>query len=201
MDFRGLKKVCTVNSDENDKVSLVERVFQTHLQTSSDSLAHAIVSLQRYDAEWEDLVDIDMAQIKHRDKIKVQIIDNRDPDNSRKSSTRTTDGTSAAGLDSPASIERVNKPGVGVEQLIKNLEDQRRALDYKFSISKAKLESLKVAPRDRGLAGRYSNFTCSSCHYKGHRINNCMLQPCRGYFECGQLSLHREHRDDVKKVS
>ena len=119
MDFRGLKKVCTVNSDENDKVSLVERVFQTHLQTSSDSLAHAIVSLQQYDAEWEDLVDIDMAQIKHRDKIKVQIIDNRDPDNSRKSSTRTTDGTSAAGLDSPASVERVNKPGVGVEQLTK----------------------------------------------------------------------------------
>ena len=194
MDFRGLKKVCTVKSDENDKVSLVERVFQTHLQTSSDSLAHAIVSLQRYDPEWEDLVDIDMAQIKHRDKIKVQIIDNRDPDNSRKSST--------AGLDSPASVESITcKPGVGVEQLIKNLEDQRRALDYKFSISKAKLESLKVAPRDRGLAGRYSNFTCSSCHYKGHRVNNCMLQPCRGYFECGQLSLHREHRDDVKQVS
>ena len=107
MDFRGLKKVCTVNSDENDKVSLVERVFQTHLQTSSDSLAHAIVSLQRYDAEWEDLVDIDMAQIKHRDKIKVQIIDNRDPDNSQKSSTRTTDGTSAAALDSPTSVKHV----------------------------------------------------------------------------------------------
>ena len=124
----------------------------------------------------------------------MHIIDNRDPDNSRKSSTLTTDGTSAAGLDSPASVERLNKPGVGVEQLIKNL-------DYKFSISKAKLESLKVAPRDRGLAGRYSNVTCSSCHYKGLRINNCMLQPCRGYFECGQLSLHREHRDDVKKVS
>ena len=141
-----------------------------------------------------------MAQIKHRDEIKVLIIDNRDPDNSRKSSTRTTDRTSAAGLDSPASVEPVT-PGVGVEQLIKNLEDQRRALDYKFSISKAKLESLKVAPRDRGLAGRYSNFTCSSCHYKGHRVNNCMLQPCRGYFECGQLSLHREHRDNMKQVS
>ena len=57
LDFRGLKKVCTVNSDETDKVSLVEQVFQTHLQTSSDSLAHAIVPLQRYDPEWEDLVD------------------------------------------------------------------------------------------------------------------------------------------------
>lgn len=128
------------------------------------------------------------------------IIDNRDPDNSRKSSTRTADGTSAAGLDSPPLVECI-KPGVSVEQLIKNLEDQQRALDYKFSISKAKLESLKVAPRDRGLAGRYSNFTCSSCHYKGHRVNNCMLQPCRGYFECDQLSLHRKHRDDVKQVS
>ena len=81
-----------------------------------------------------------MAQIKHRNKIKVLIIDNRDPDNSRKSSTRTTDRTSAAGLDSPASVEPV-KPGVGVEQLIKNLEDQQRALDYKFSISKATLEA------------------------------------------------------------
>lgn len=71
-------------------------------------------------------VDIDMAQIKHRNKIKVLIIDNRDPDNSQKSSIPITDGTSAAGRDSPAFVEPV-KPGVGVEQLIKNLEDQQRA--------------------------------------------------------------------------
>jgi len=82
LDFRGVKKVCTVNSDENDKVSLVKQVFQTHLQTFCDSLAHAIVSLQWYDPEWEDLLDMDMAQIKRRNKIKVLIIDNRDPDTS-----------------------------------------------------------------------------------------------------------------------
>ena len=56
LDFRRLKKVRTANSDETDEVSLVERVFQTHLQTSSDSLAHAIVSLQQYDPEWETLL-------------------------------------------------------------------------------------------------------------------------------------------------
>ena len=103
-------------------------------------MAHAIVSPQQYDLEWEDRVDIDMAKIKHRNKIKVLIIDNRDPDNSQKSSIPITDGTSAAGRDSPAFVEPV-KLGVGVEQLIKNLEDQQRALDYKFSISKATLEA------------------------------------------------------------
>ena len=187
LDFKGLKKECSIRRDERDKVSLVERVFQTRLQTFSDSSAPAIVSLQRFDPEWEDLVDIDIAQIKDRDKIKVLVIEN-----SRASAT-CTDGTSKAARDS-------NVPEHGVEQLISNLEDQRRALDYKFSIAQATLESLKVAPRERGPAGKHSAFTCSSCHYKGHRANNCMLHPCRGYFECGQLSLHREHKDYLKQV-
>ena len=76
LDFKGLKKECSIRRDERDKVSLVERVFQTRLQTFSDSSAPAIVSLQRFDPEWEDLVDIDIAQIKDRDKIKVLVTEN-----------------------------------------------------------------------------------------------------------------------------
>lgn len=178
LEFKDIKKVYTIKDGDKDKFSLFERVFQTHLQSS------CIVSLQRYDPEWEDHVDIDIAQIRDRDKIKVLIIDN--------SRSSTTNETSTAGR---------TRHDHGVEQLISNLEDERSALDYKLSIAQATLESLKVAPRDRGVAGKYANFTCSSCHYKGHRANNCMLHPCRGYFECGQLSLHREHRDHLRQVS
>jgi len=53
--------VCYVKSDDSDKVSLVERVFQTRLVSS----ARCIVSLQRFDPEWEDLVDlVDMLHIR-----------------------------------------------------------------------------------------------------------------------------------------
>ncbi|CAH3177575.1 unnamed protein product, partial [Porites lobata] len=166
-------------SDDSDKVSLVERVFQTRLVSS----ARCIVSLQRFDPEWEDLVDIDIAQIRDRDKIKVVTIDNSQ--------------TSMAGETSTASLDSHDH---GVEQLIQNLQEERTGLDYNLSIAQATLESLKVAPRERGLAGKHTNFTCSSCHYKGHRVNNCMLHPCRGYYECGQLSLHREHRDHLKQI-
>ena len=140
--------------------------------------------MQRFDPEWEDLVDIDIAQIRDRDKIKVVTIDNSQ--------------TSMAGETSTASLDNHDH---GVEQLIQNLQEERTGLDYNLSIAQATLESLKVAPRERGLAGKHTNFTCSSCHYKRHRVNNCMLHPCRGYYECGQLSLHREHRDHLKQVS
>lgn len=180
LDYKGLKKVCSVKSDDSDKVSLVERVFQSRLVSS----ARCIVSLQRFDPEWEDLVDIDIAQIRDRDKIKVVTIDNSQ--------------TSMAGETSTASLDSHDH---GVEQLIQNLQEERTGLDYNLSIAQATLESLKVALRERGLAGKHTNFTCSSCHYKGHRVNNCMLHPCRGYYECGQLSLHREHRGHLKQVS
>ena len=178
---------CIESDDKSiDKVSLVERVFEPRLQTFSHSYAPAVVSLQRYDPEWEDFVDIDITQIRDRDKIKVLIVDSR--------RAPSTDDISAAHRDGQAHDH-------GVELLISNLEDERSVLDYKLSIAQATLESLKVVPRERCHAGKNSNFTCSNCHYKGHRVNNCRQPLCRGYFECGQLSLHREHRDHIKQAS
>lgn len=85
--------------------------------------------MQRFDPEWEGLVDIDIAQIRDRDKIKVVTIDNIQ--------------TSMAGETSTASLDSHDH---GVEQLIQNLQEERTGLDYNLSIAQATLESLKVAP-------------------------------------------------------
>ena len=72
------------------------------------------------------------------------------------------------------------------------IESDDKSIDKVLLVERAQatLESLKVVPRERCHAGKNSNFTCSNCHYKGHRVNNCRQPLCRGYFECGQLSLH-----------
>lgn len=86
--------------------------------------------MQRFDPEWEGLVDIDIAQIRDRDKIKVVTTDNSQ--------------TSMAGETSTASLDSHDH---GVEQLlIQNLQEERTGLDYNLSIAQATLESLKVAP-------------------------------------------------------
>ena len=122
LEYQGIKKVYCIESDDKsmDKVSLVERVFEPRLQTFSHSYAPVVVSLQRYDPEWEDFVDIDITQIRDRDKIKVLIVDSR--------RTPSTDDISAAHRDGQAHDH-------GVKLLISNLEDERSALDYKLSIA------------------------------------------------------------------
>ena len=97
LEYQGIKKVYCIESDDKsiDKVALVERVFEQQLQTFFDSSV-PVVSLQRYDPEWEDFVDIDITQIRDRDKIKVLIVDSHRTPPSDEICTARRDGRGQA---------------------------------------------------------------------------------------------------------
>lgn len=191
LDFKNIKKlfVFTCN-DKIDKRSIVEKAFQVKLKTSD------IISLQRYNKDWGEDVDIEPQEIRDRDKIKVLVIENgyidRPIDHSSNRSSYSGDER-----DSKSSNSAVNR---GVEHLMENVAKDQSSLEYKLSIAKATLQSLKETPRPRNALGNNRHFTCSNCHLKGHRTNNCMQPSCGGYFECGNLALHKEHRDEIKQV-
>lgn len=185
-----VKKIFELNIDDKlDKKTLVEKAFQIKLKASD------IISLQRYNKDWDEDVDIELQEIRDRDKIKVHVVDNgyigRSNDTPPNRNIYTCDDR--GGITSVANR--------GVEQLVKNLNTDQASLEYKISIAKATLQSLKEIPRPRQAFGTNRHFTCSNCHLKGHRTNNCMQPSCGGYFECGNLTLHKEHRDEIKQVS
>lgn len=190
LEFNGVKKIQSI-SDNPDigKHTFVQRAFPNFKTSATET-----ISLQRYDAEWDDVVDIELAEIKDRDKIKVNIIANI------AGVARVNLGVSAQDGGKVSTNTDSANTDDGVNQLITNLENNKRALEYKHEIALVTLQSLKEAPRPRPAAGRNPHFTCSNCHFKGHRANNCFQPACRGYLECGVLALHREHREQMKQV-
>lgn len=144
----------------------------------------AYVSMQRFDADWEEHVDVEITDIKERDKVTVKIIE----------SDRTTAITSCQENNSLADENAVNR-------ILQNLKDEWEALDYRLNVALATLSSMKEKPRPRETFGRNISFTCSNCHYRGHRVTVCQQDPCQGYFECGFQALHEEYRGELKEVS
>lgn len=82
-----------------------------------------------------------------------------------------------------------------VDHLINNLNEEKNSLHYRLEIAQATVSSLKEKPKERPFIGRNVNFTCSNCHYKGHRVTSCREPSCQGYMEFGNTVLHKEHRD------
>lgn len=164
-----------------DKHTLVKGAFPSLFQLSNSDF----LSIQRFDPEWSEDVDIEVAEIQNGDKIKVKII---------KKESRSSTGSVNCENASGSNCDK------GVNQLISNLEKENHPLNYKLEVAVATLQSLKEIPRPRPAAGRNLHFTCSNCHLKGHRVNTCYQQTCNGFYECGQLALHKEHREELKQV-
>ena len=160
LDFNEIKKVADIK-EATEKIQLVESVFGMTVDQ------HSTVSLQRFAVEWGEVVDVEIKEVKNRDKLKVKIVKNSL--HTRKPPTQLQTSTDV------------------------NLEMQ-----YCFEVAQATLSSLRE--RRREPLGRNIAFTCSNCHYRGHRVNNCRQPPCQGFFECGIAALHKEHREQIKKV-
>ena len=71
-----------------------------------------------------------------------------------------------------------------VDHLIDNLNEEKNSLHYRLEIAQATVSSLREKPKERPFIGRNVNFTCSNCHYKGHRVTSCRQPSCQGYMEC-----------------
>lgn len=180
MDFNGIKRAYTIkDGDElcSKKSDLLYAVFQTRHNDEH-------LSLQRFDSNWDEYIDVDVGEVKDRDKLKFIVINKHDSQDA------------IAGLETPDK----SVSAAAINHLVINLEDEKSSLEFRLNIAKATLSSLKDVPKTRPYLGRNKGFTCSNCHYKGHRISACQQPSCGGYCECGQLTLHKEHRDLIKEV-
>ena len=71
LDFNEIKKVADIDIKEAaQKIQLVESVFGMTVDQ------HSTVSLQRFDVEWGEFVDLEIKEVKNRDKLKVKIVKN-----------------------------------------------------------------------------------------------------------------------------
>ena len=69
-----------------------------------------------------------------------------------------------------------------------------------IQLAQAKLHSLEEIPSHRPCYGK-ANFTCTNCHYKGHKVSKpCTLPACGGYNECGILAMHSDHKVEINKA-
>lgn len=69
LDFNEIKKVADIK-EATEKIQLVESVFGMTVDQ------HSTVSLQRFDVEWGEFVDVEIKEVKNRDKLKVKIVKN-----------------------------------------------------------------------------------------------------------------------------
>lgn len=90
--------------------------------------------------------------------------------------------------------------GDAFEKTTSQLNKELSILKDDLEMAKAKLESLQESPPPRAWHGT-GNFTCTNCHFKGHKVSKpCRLQPCRGYQECGILTMHQEQKGAISKA-
>ena len=194
LDFNEIKKVADIK-EATEKIQLVESVFGMTVDQ------HSTVSLQRFAVEWGEVVDVEIKEVKNRDKLKVKIVKNslhtRKPPTQLQTSTDVNLEMLTTGCSTLLNGHSGEK---AVDRMIKNLEEHRSTLQYRFEVAQATLASLRERPRQREPLGRNIAFTCSNCHYRGHRVNNCRQPPCQGFFECGIAALHKEYREQIKKV-
>lgn len=177
VEYNGVKKLIPIEENMKEKTDFVD-IFKSIMDMAKSEISY--ISLQRYDHEWDDFIDIEVKDIQNKDKLKIKIFNNE--------------------CNKPAftSEKSVN---VATEQLISNLQSEQEALQFRLNIAQAKVSSLKEVPKPRMPLGKNVSFTCSRCHFNGHRVSSCMQPPCCGFEECGNRALHKEYRDKLKQVS
>ena len=156
LEFSELKKVAKIN-ETTGKLALIESVFGITLQED------ATVSLQRYDMEWGEYVDVEIKEVNNKDKLKVKIVNLH----TRKLPTQpqiTPDVNWDVSATRCNTILNSHSGEKAVERMLKNLEEHRSTLQYRFEVAQATLSSLRERPRQREQLGRNVAFTCSNCH-------------------------------------
>lgn len=164
------------------KEELLFMVFKTRCE--------APLSLQRFDNGWNEFIDIKVSAIQDRDKLKICPIR---PIQDYHSYTRKSQVSTSGNNDNL-------KAARSIEQIVSNLNDDKRSLEFQVDMCKGRLSSLKEVPKQRPSIGRNLGFTCSNCHFKGHRVTSCQQPQCEGFFECGLLVYHKEHKEQIKEV-
>ena len=105
----------------------------------------------------------------------------------------------------PSHVQVVNSTShIGAKaigRLVENLKEEKKSLEYRLQIAQATVSSLKETPKERPTIGRNPSFTCSNCHFKGHRVTSCHQPPCQGFLEYGNSLQHKEHREELRKVN
>ena len=171
MNLNDIRKVIEISDRANKtKTDLVEAVFGILVNENST------VSLQRFDVEWGEFVDVVISDLKDRDKVKVMIVENnshtRKPRSYAEQCTPSTE-TSSTSFPVCGGGEKA------VDRLIQNLEDQKSTLEYRLQLAQATLTSLKEKPRIRELLGQGA-FRVRPTPKIPQEVRSCMPSSRRG---------------------
>ena len=136
VEFNEVRKVTEV-TERSTKRDLVEDTFGIHVQGT--------VSLQRYDKEWGEFVDVEIKDLKNRDKIKVMILESclhtRKPRSHAEQLCTPLTETSGATVSICEGGEKA------VDRLLQNLQDRKSSLKYRLQLAQATLTSLQENSR------------------------------------------------------
>lgn len=105
----------------------------------------------------------------------------------------------------------VSTPASGhLDKEMARIQESRENLNATIFRKKEELKYCTLKPVDLdpwAIPGNpVAKFMCDNCHHKGHRANGnkgnkcCPFVACPGYHHCGQLSKHREFRQQITEV-
>jgi len=139
-------------SEGTEKKQLFESVFGMTVDQ------HSTVSLQRFDVKWEEFVDVEIKEVKNRDKLKVKIVKNNVKNNLQTKKLPThlqtsTDVNLEMSTTGCSTLLNGHSGEKAVDRMIKNLEEHRSTLQYRFEVAQVTLSSLRERPRQREPLG------------------------------------------------
>ena len=132
VEFNEVRKVTEV-TERSTKRDLVEDTFGIHVQGT--------VSLQGYDKEWGKFVDVEIKDLKNRDKIKVMILESCLHTRKRRSHAEQLCTPLAETSGATVSIWICEGREKAVDRLLQNLEDRKSSLEYRLQLAQATLTS------------------------------------------------------------
>ena len=122
-------------TERSTKRDLVEDTFGIHVQGT--------VSLQRYDKDLGEFVEVEIKDLKNRDKIKVMILESclhtRKPRSHAEQLCTPLTETSRATV----AICEGGEKAVDHDRLLQNLEDRKISLEYRLQLAQATLTALQ----------------------------------------------------------
>ena len=138
VELNEVRKMTEV-TERSTKRDLVEDTFGIRVQGT--------VSLQRYDKYLGEFVEVEIKDLKNRDKIKVMILESclhkRKPCSHAEHLCTPLTETSRATVSICEGVEKA------IDRLLQNLEDRKSSLEYRLQLAQATLTSLQEKPRTR----------------------------------------------------
>lgn len=78
LEYNGVKKAIIVQQNMKEKMDFLNLFEFSKLKSLATP---SYISLQRYDNEWGEFLDIDVNDIQNKDKLQIKIIKNQDQEN------------------------------------------------------------------------------------------------------------------------